>query len=448
MRKHGFTIRCTSLIWLISCAGILPQPIPAAGQTEAIAPNQEIASEVVNGTSGQRNSLVPGISLTTQALSGSAGAGVSGHMEEGYLMGHLTLRRFTGQSAFLLDYSGGNSFSSGLNRKSAPVQALEVSEARSGRRWTFSLGGTASYLPESSFGFGWAAGFKQPSVVTPTTDTTAGTPGQQSAPIEQTILTAQVQRLSGMLRTGLEYRTSERSSWSVSGSYGRLEFKEPGYVDSSTALLQASYAHQVSRRDTISILYGFDDVRFAGQSQAIGDHNVSLSLARRVSSKLSLRVAAGPALSTFQSALAGASSQISYRVSSGVNYLTDRGSLELSYDRFLTAGSGVLLGAKTNQLQLTAGRFLARAWQSSLAVGYAANRGLAQTRAGAAQTPLQSWYGDVKLSRHIGPSIIFVGYGVRSQNSSGICTAPGCGFRYLTHQISLGLNWNARPIDL
>lgn len=132
-----------------------------------------------------------------------------------------------------------------------------------------------------------------------------------------------------------------------------------------------------------------------------------------------------------------------------MTHATERGSLGLSYDRALTGGSGVLLGAQTNLVQLTAQRVLTRAWQGSMSLGYATNRSVAVSGAGTNLVPLRSWYAAAKIARRLDSGSLFLGYGIRSQNGyAGACTGAGCGSSFIVQQLSLGFNWNFRSLAL
>ena len=387
-----------------------------------------------------RSFLLPSVSLISRLRSDSSDLGYGNRSTQSYLTGRLGLRRVSGRSELLLDYMGGGVISTGRDSTSSVIHMLELSRTVIGRRSSLLLWGAVSYLPESSFGFGEFASFSnayfsgQPSGALISTSAS----WSDGATPNQTILTARAQRLSGTVLTRLVYKLSPRSSWNGSGSYGLLRFHGADYVNSSNFLFQTGYDYQASQRNTVSILYRFNDFRFAHVSQGVGEHHVSLSFARRVNDQLHVHIGAGPSLIVFRTPLSGSATQMAWSVRSGLTYQIERTALGLSYYRLLTGGSGVLVGAQTNQLQATVERALTRMWQGSAALGYARNQGFAQTVPGTGQMLLQSWYGTTRLSRRLSTgSNLSVGYGVRKQRSYGV-----------THEISLGLSWGLRPIAL
>ena len=59
------------------------------------------------------------------------------------------------------------------------------------------------------------------------------------------------------LRCRLTYLTSPRGSVTLSGSYGLLNFVEPGNVDNQTTTGTIGYNYVLTRKDTIGAFYSF-----------------------------------------------------------------------------------------------------------------------------------------------------------------------------------------------
>jgi len=246
--------------------------------------------------------------------------------------------------------------------------------------------------------------------------------------------------------TEMEHRFSPRTSWTATGSYSLLRFSGAGYVNSGNVLFQTGYEYRMTRQNTIGVLYRFDALRFTHLAQGVDEHIVWLSFARRISDQWRVEMAAGPNLEVFRARFSGPATHVAWSVNSSLTYHLERSVLRFSYDHGLTGGSGVLVGARTNQFQARVARSLTRRWQGSVTAGYARNESITQNVPGTEQAPFQSWYGRAGLSRYLtSGSSLSVGYSTRSQRRYGaLCTGSNCGPTFTTHEISLGFSWGLR----
>jgi hypothetical protein len=424
---------------------------------EQLTPDQHPLSGAQRLTLGNYSELhsfvLPSVSVTTQLDANGGAAGDGGLSSVTYLLGSLDLHHVSGRSELQLNYTGGGMLSTGGD-ENALIQDLELSDNFRWQRWSLLMGDQVSYLSESSFGFGGVGGLgflnanPQPgpggvaSGSLPSLDTVL-TPSQ-------TIPTASVPRLSNTALAQVEYDLSPRSSWTVFGSYGLLRFFGEGYVNSSNTLLQTGYNYQVSPQTSIAVLYRLNVFQFTNLGQGIDDHVVQLSYARRVTGRLSFQFAAGPDVEMIRGPLTGSSTHLLWSLDSSLGYSLGRTALSLSFDRMVTGGSGVLVGAETNQAQGTLVRNLSQTWQGSVAVGYANNRSLLEIAANPAQPLLNYWYSVIRASHQLLPGMsFFVAYGAQLQGTDTYaCDAMNCGASSITQELSLGFNWGLRPIAL
>jgi hypothetical protein len=246
----------------------------------------------------------------------------------------------------------------------------------------------------------------------------------------------------------VEYELSQRSSWTASGSYGLLNFLGAGYINSTEGAFQTGYNYSLSQQSSLAAIYRFDDFRFTYLPQSIEGHEVELGYARYVTGRLSLHLAAGPNLEQFRGKVIGSTNRVSWAMDSALNYKLDRTTLLLSYDRRMTGGSGVLLGAQTSQVQATAERKLSDRWQGSASMGYASNQGLVQTAASLGKQHYNSWYVAVRFNHQLRPGTsFFLSYGARVQAmSAASCGIANCGTSGVSHEFSAGFNLGLRPI--
>jgi hypothetical protein len=389
---------------------------------------------------GARNFLVPSISVVSQMATGSSGSGYTQPTAFSYLLGTLDLNRVSERTELLLHYTGGGMFSSYL---SSAIQDMNFSYSYKWQRWSLLMGDQVSYLSESPFGFGGVGGLAFLNGSFQFGPYLNGT----LAP-NQTIPTIVTPRVSNTAVSQIEYDLSPRSSWTASGSYGMLNFLGAGFINSTEGTLQTSYNYAVSQESSIAVIYRFDDFRFSYLPQQIDGHVVQFGYARYISGRLSLQLAAGPDLEMFRGQLIGTANRLSWALNSGLNYKLERTNLQLSYNRLMTGGSGVLVGAQTSQVEATAERKLTARWQGSASVGYASNQGLVETSANLGKQHYDSWYGAIRFSYQLRPGTdFFLGYGARLQATSGTaCGIPNCGTSGIDHEISAGFNFGLRPL--
>ena len=483
MARTVFILECAVLVLFVGVPGALAQksdpgtdeapsqstaPYPPvvswAGSNETqmdseqLTPDQRPLTGVQPLTLGKYSEshgfLLPSVNAVTQLGTYSADSGNGSVSSISYLLGRLDLHRVSGYSEMVLDYAGGGVISAYGNNGNALIQDLQFSDNVQWQRWSLFAGDETSYLSESSFGFGGVGGLGFLGGISQTAP--GGTLGG-SLPFlntaltpSETIPTANVPRLNNTAVVQVEYRVSPRSSWTAAASYGLLQFFGAGYIKSNSELFQTGYNYQLSAVSSIGVLYRFDTFGFANLAPRLYGHLAELSYGRRITGRLGFQVAAGPQIDQFQVSLASPSNHLSWTLGSSLNYEVARTAISLGYDHLLTAGSGVLAGAETNQVQATVSRNLFRTWLLLVTGGYARNQAPAQTATGAIEPVFKSWYTSVQINHQIRPGAsLFLAYGMGLQGTNAaICTASNCGKNYVTEQISLGLNWGLRPIEL
>jgi hypothetical protein len=395
---------------------------------------------------GVRNFLVPSINVMSQMTTNSFASGSIRPAATSYMVGTLDLNHVSDRSELLLHYTGGGMISSYVN---SAIQDLDFSYNFRWQRWSLLVGDQFSYLSESPFGFGGIGGLTSLNGVSPFV--VGGLPGpflNAFLTPNQTIPTVIVPRLSNALVSQIEYQLSPRSSWTASGSFGMLNFLGAGYINSTEGQFQTGYNYSLNSQSSIAVIYRFDDFRFMYLPQGIQDHVVQLGYQRYVTGRLSFQLSAGPSMEMFRGVLTGTANPLSWDLDSSLNYQQDRTTILLSYDHLVTGGSGVLVGAQTNQVQATVDRKLTSRWLGSALLGYATNRSLVQTSANSGNQLFSSWYIAVRFSHQLRPGTsFFVGYGARLQAISAIgCATPNCGTNSVSHEVFAGFNLGLRPI--
>jgi hypothetical protein len=432
----------TSLLALISSQAPTAE-VQAAGNNRPLSGVQE---PTLGPNLGARNFLLPSISVTSQLATNSSGTGYTRPTAFSYLLGTLDLNRVSDRSELLLHYGGGGMFSSYLN---SAIQDLEVSYDYRWRRWSLLVGDQVSLLSESSFGFGGVGGLaflNGGSLFGP-----GGVPGPFLNPTlnpNQTIPTILVPRLSNTVVAQIEYALSPRSSWTASGSYGMLNFLGAGFINSAEGVFQTGYNYSISPQSSVAVIYRFDAFRFTHLPQKIEDHLVQFGYARYVTGRMSIRLAAGPSMQILRGVLTGSANRLSWAMASSLGYQLEDTTLLLAYDRLVTGGSGVLVGAQTGQLEATVERKLTPRWQGSASLGYATNGSLLPPSTSLGNQQFNSWYVAVRFNHQLRPgTAFFVGYGARRQAmNAAACATLNCGTSLVGHEVSVGFNFGLRPV--
>jgi hypothetical protein len=392
---------------------------------------------------------IPGISYHNLIQSNGLlvqGSG-NGWVSRSYVGGDLSLMQNWSRSQLGLNYSGGGSFSSDAGARDGSFHLFGATQTFNWQRWQLTILDQFSYLPTSQFGFGAGTGLSIPGVGG---SLAPGLPGLQPALSSgRTVFASTGPQYNNSFATQVNYTLTRRSSITIGGVYGILRFTEPGNVENDTALLNAGYNYQITRADTVGIVYRFAAYHFLGNPQAIGDHVAQIAYGRKIAGRLALQLSGGVDIPSFRVTVGTRRQQVYGSGSASLNYAFARGGVSLGYSHGTTGGSGVFAGATTDGIQTTAGRQLTRVWRGNANFGFARNRDLgtlSSTRGGTYNT----FYVGASASRPIGRNASFtLAYTAYIETSNqSICTGTVCQTNYTTHQIDVGFSWHARPFVL
>ncbi|HXT26117.1 MAG TPA: hypothetical protein VN749_14975 [Candidatus Eisenbacteria bacterium] len=402
------------------------------------------------GAPPERHSYwVPGVSYNNVIQSnGSLGGGQDSWSSTSYLNGNVSLLENWSRSQLQVSYSGGGYFSTDDGIGNGWFQQLGATQTFNWRRLQLVLLDEFGYLPQSQFGFGAGTGLSTPGVGGslgggPTGIGAGYSPGQS-------IFSAVGPRYFNTAGVQTTYQLSRRSSVTIGGLYSLLRFTEPGNIESDQYVGNVGYNYQITRSNTIGLQYRFSAFHYINDPQAIGDHIIQVAFGRKITRRLALTLSGGPEITNFRIAQTPTADTQHVAGSGGasLNYLVEKGSLTASYFHGITAGSGVFLGATTDQLTGSATRKVSRVWSGEIHAGYARNRS-AETTQGVSSTDYDSFFGGVSAARPLGRNAMFnVSYTafVERTELSG-CTGS-CSSSFTTNQISVGVSWHARPFVL
>ena len=370
----------------------------------------------------------------------------------------LALQRIKRRSQLNLSYAGGEiassrplpaNFGTGLG-KYETYHSLGFGYEYNGLRWKSTLMDQFSFLPESSFGFsgfsglpGFGAGLGLP--ISP-----SGTPLSSGLVPNQSILTGYSRRISNVSAAEADYSFTPRTSLSMSGSYGILQYISSGFYDTNFYGGSIGLDHQLTRRDQLGLAYAYEHIGFAGMRQYIETHSAQIAYGRKLTGKLSLKLSAGPMLDIIDQPSGGSVTRILASTSDSLHYQLRRGNLHLGYLRYTSPGAGVFLGAETDQVTGGFSHRILRRYFFSLDGGYAQNKSLSGVGIIINGSTFNTVQGGATLSTSLGEYIsFFMGYQVQQQSANtSVCTAGQCGRTFLRNIVTVGINWHGRPIPI
>lgn len=387
---------------------------------------------------------VPGVQVATTVQSGGNGGN---WFDTTYLAGNLSLSEAWAHSHLALNYSGGGYFSTD-NEGNGTYQQLGFVQSFDWRRWQLAFFDEFAYLPTSQFGFGGLSGIGSPGI---------GGSLSPVAPLlggvylpNQTILLSNGPRYSNSFAAQANLQVSPRSSITLIGSYGLLRFTDPGNIDNDDEIGSIGYNYELSKKDTVGVLYRFTAYHFTGLSQAIGDHAFNLAYGRKITGRLGLGLFAGPEIVTFRVPIGTKTQQTSLSLGASLTYGFEWGGVTLAYSHGTNGGSGILAGATGDNINAYATRQITRLWSARANFGYGREHAFAAI---AGSTPsYDSYYLGAGLNRPIGRNaLLSFGYTAYIVNTNQaacgitVCTAGG----YSTqHQLAVGYQWHTRPFVL
>jgi hypothetical protein len=366
-----------------------------------------------------------------------------------YVQGNLTLLEAWNRGQLGINYTGGGYFSSDSSIGSGQNHQLGAIQEIDWERLQLTFLDQFSYLPSAAFGFGAGSNLSFPGVSGAPGSITPGFGGGFTP--SQSIYSSSGPQYSNSFGSQATYQLTRRSSVTFGGVYSILRFTNPGNVESNDAILNAGYNYGITRKDSIGIVYRFTSLHFLEQPQAIGVHSPQLSYGRKITGKLALQLSGGAEITTFRIPTNGATEHLGGSASASMTYTLKRGGIGLSYNHGVTGGSGVFVGASTDQFTLQGNRQLTRQWHGNAQFGYARNRNIVSNSAGSDSAAYDTYYASAGVDRALGRSMSFFGaYTAYFQNTSAsaTCVIGTCSSNYTSHQITLGLSWHTRPFVL
>jgi hypothetical protein len=370
--------------------------------------------------------------------------------------GGVDVHQISGNSQLTLTYLGGGMISSEGNVPDGVIQQLGVVDKLSFRRWTLSFLDNLNYLPQASFGFGGLGDLGSSTGGSVGLGTAFGAPGQ-------TILTGIGQNIANAFAVEADVNLTPRASLTFVGGYSLLHYSDSDLLNSSDASFRGGYNYQLTRKDTVAVLYTFTAFRYSNFNQSIDDHTIQASYARRVTGRLAFQIAAGPEIALSRlpitagttsggsgsgTSTAGSSENLYWSLNTNLQYQLRRTGIGLSYVHGVNAGSGVLGGSVGDVVSGSVTRQMSRTFSSGVTAGYSRSNGLAITSTTPTNQIYDYWFAGATFSHPLGRTLgLTFSYQMQYQNAnSSFCIGTVCGMNVMRNLISIGVGWHERPL--
>jgi hypothetical protein len=456
------------------------QPAPAFGQDNPPAPVSEnppisgIDQPGLEPHAAPLSYLQPGAHVSESADSNiSDSLGSSAVHGVTTALGSLTLQRLWSNYKLALDFIGGAGYYSGRRLGFKQVEQLDVDQRITWKRGQLGVRDSFSYLPEGNFG--GAYGSMSGSGVTLGAGATAGQNvflgGNQFGSL------GQVPRIMNLSLVDVVENLTPRSSLTLTGGYGFVHYTgnavalstgtqaSARFLGSTQVSGQAGYNRILGPHDQAAIMYGYQGFNFSVSGLAFHSHVMQLMWGHRLSGRMDFLLAAGPQITAINLGT-GTDLRVSVAGRALLRYKFPKAALSLSFDRYITSGSGFFAGAQSSIGRLSVTRPLGRVWSGSADLGYARNNRVqpltAQQQVLCAVSSTQCpgvianrySYGFVGLGVHrmIGRSFkAFASYQFNYLTfDNSFCGAgfPPCNRISQRHVGTIGIEWTPRPTRL
>jgi hypothetical protein len=454
------------------------QPVPAYGQSGAPPlrenpPISGIDQPGLEPNGAPLSYLQPGATVSESADSNVASSlGGASVRSVSRAVGSLTLQRLWKNYDLALQYMGGAAYYdlNGLGWKM--LQQMDLNQKITWKRGQLSLRDSFSYLPEGNFGQAYGSlgsegigGLGSTAFGNFWSGAALGTLGL-------------VPRIQNVSLADLSENLTPKSAITVAGGYAFTHFygTDPvtgvEFLSNSQASGQVGYNRSLSANTQIAAVYGYQAFDFSAIGTSFHSHIVQLLYGHKITGRLDFLIGAGPQITDIALACTSLDvlegnphcsepsgnpigtvpdRRIGVAGRMRLRYQFPKTSLNLTYERFETSGSGLFAGAETDVGQLRAERPLSRVWSSFADLGYTRNSRAQPSAEGVSANIYSLAFAGVGLHRAIGRNFhAFVSYQIDELwFDKSLCgTANSCN-RISDRSIgTVGLDWTPRPIRI
>jgi hypothetical protein len=356
--------------------------------------------------------------------------------------GEVSYNRSWQENRFTMSYLGGATlYEPGALFPAAMYHALSLEQDFGWKRLKLSLIDQFSYSPNSLFG---GAGIGGPGLLAETGQavTSTLTPSYASG---SSILTGQTRLVSNSALAQIAYNISPRSSFTVTGDYGLLDYAGGGYISSHDYVVGGGYNHMLTPKDTLAVTYTFSQDLFTGTPQKLAVQQINVAYSHVVTERIVFQIAGGPEFVTFHDYTPSVPSDATWSLNAGVEYRLRRTNFAAAYTHGANAGSGVFFGSISQTAGGSVNHQFSRFLVGAVNAGYSFNHNLAPTTV--ITNNFNNWYASGSVGRQLGRfTHISINYGAQQQPYNGICPVASCGTNHVIQTFGVALDVHLRPI--
>jgi hypothetical protein len=433
--------------------GALPA-VNGGTQSEDNPPISGLDQPTLEPRTASRSFLVPGLSVSQSADSNVSGSRGTAWTDVTHVLGDVGLHKMWSRYDASLAYLGGGTFYKAGSFSSVQTHQADLDQRYQWRTGQLAVRDSFSYLPEGSFGFGSYGGMGAvPGIGLG--GTSLGTnlfgffgPGQFAS-------LGQEPRIANVSIADITQYFSPRTSATLAGSYGLVHFTDggAGMLDSNQISAQAGYNYQISRKDQIALLYGYQAFHYpASVGINFNTQLFNVMYGHRLSGRMDFQAGAGPQFVQINSSSTGSSNRISASAHLVLRYRFPTASLNLTYDRYSTSGSGFFVGATSDIARLDASHQVGRKWTLNADLGYTHDNRVAASALAQPGQVFSYTYLGASVRRSLGRDFgVYASYQYNylwfdSSHCAGVTAA--CSTNGQRNIALLGLDWHPRPIRL
>ena len=378
------------------------EPIPAYGQENTLPPVSEnpplsgLDLPSLEPHAAPLSYLQPGATFSESANSNAGNVvGGVGVTSVSRAMGSVILKRLWRNYDLALDYVGGVGYYTLQGQGIKLLQQMDFDQKITWKRGQLSLRDSFSYLPEGNFGGAYGSLGSQ-GVASLGNTAFGGFWGGSSLGnlgLAPRILNVSLVSVSETL--------TPKSAITAAGGYAFTHFygtdaSGTSFIGSSQTSAQVGYNRILSSHTQIALVYGYQGFDFSVLGTAFHSHIIQGMYGHQISGRMDLLLGAGPQLTFIDTQSAVCSdptvplflctaagdtlgsattknTKLGVAAQARLRYKFPKASLNLTYSRFETSGSGLFAGTQTNIVQLSAGRPLSRVWDTFVDIGVASN---------------------------------------------------------------------------
>jgi hypothetical protein len=428
------------VVFLLIALGSAQQSDPAASSAQGSEPDQKQDSARANSAIGIRfpesrvseNTLrlsFEGVETVDTNPSGLAGDLGTDFIST--LGGTLALDRSGRRNRVSLSYTGGGEIFARNTDLSSTFHHLGFDDTIRGRRWQWSLMDEARYTPAAAFAF-TPAGTQNSTGLSP------------SVVPSQTILGPRVHQFSNTVATELDLAPSSRQNLTFTGAYGILRFFQSDLLDGEQASFSGGYSYRVNPRNEIGAVYGYGYFQYDVFNTTVTTQSIMGAYSRSLGRRFEMVLRGGPERA--YSDLTNVSTDIAGLAS--LRYFSPLYRVDLSYNRGVTAGSGVTAGAHTDAITFSLAR-TGRRWETIVSGGAALNTATQTAnllQPNRIRNSYGSGFGSIQVNKTISRSRrMFLRYSLQ-RLSPNVCLSTGCTTNSIRQLGDVGLDWAFRPV--